>query len=306
MGEPSSEPLSSLTDIVLYHKLDYLTVLFLYLVTAILLHLSNTLTFNRFFLAGEKYGDTKLVDASLSFPFKENETFPDINLVVIVTLIYIVTALQTFYSYSPNISLTYKTPNFSLYTLHAIALMFFQTVALSGFIAQCCKQYAGRLRPDFIARLATKDPKVIQDGKFSYISGHSTFAFATMTLLGLFLVGQNHVFAADRKQKGASFHKLVVYLFLPLLFAGMVAISRTRDYYHDYSDINAGSAVGIFCAVCVYFLHFPSVSDKDSHIPKVLLQQLLNHKRRSFSQSSSVVNDVIDENEPLVYGTDKK
>ena len=43
--------------------------------------------------------------------------------------------------------------------------------------------------------------------------------------------------------------------------------SRTRDYVHNFSDINAGAAIGVSAAMIGYFINYPSLSQRDSDVP---------------------------------------
>lgn len=52
----------------------------------------------------------------------------------------------------------------------------------------------GRLRPDFLARLASGDAEAVEEGRLSYPSGHAAELFATMTALALYLAGRSRLF----------------------------------------------------------------------------------------------------------------
>jgi diacylglycerol diphosphate phosphatase/phosphatidate phosphatase len=49
----------------------------------------------------------------------------------------------------------------------------------------------------------------------------------------------------------------------------IVAVSRTIDYHHNFSDILAGSLIGAVISYICYFLYFPDLSDPASDQPKI-------------------------------------
>ena len=65
---------------------------------------------------------------------------------------------------------------------------------------------------------------------------------------------------------------------LPLILAGLVAVSRTRDYRHNFSDILGGSLIGIFFAIALYFLKFKSLTSHQSDELKIEAKED-EHKR---------------------------
>src|SRR4051812_1735047 len=115
------------------------------------------------------------------------------------------------------------------------------SLILTSFITDVIKNAVGRPRPDLISRckpvprtpdnkLVTidvcteTDPHTLQDGWRSFPSGHSSFAFAGLGFLALFISGQTHVFR-PRTDLGR-----VLLALAPLLGAAMIAISRCEDY----------------------------------------------------------------------------
>jgi len=65
-------------------------------------------------------------------------------------------------------------------------------------------------------------------------------SFAGLGFLSLYLSGKLQVF--DREGHVA---KLCI-IFLPLLAASLVAISRVDDYWHHWQDVFAGGLLGVF------------------------------------------------------------
>ena len=73
-------------------------------------------------------------------------------------------------------------------------------------------------------------------------------------------------------------YKLLITV-LPIFLAFLVAISRTRDYRHNFSDVLAGMIIGVFSAVFGYFLHYPGLGDVDCGIAKNRIQAIDFHQQ---------------------------
>ncbi|KAG5051240.1 hypothetical protein JHK87_003438 [Glycine soja] len=82
------------------------------------------------------------------------------------------------------------------------------------------------------------DKKVIKEGYKSFPSGHTSWSFAGLGFLSLYLSGKIKAF--DRKGHVA---KLCI-VFMPLLFASLIGISRVDDYWHHWQDVFAGGLLG--------------------------------------------------------------
>lgn len=146
-------------------------------------------------------------------------------------------------------------------------------VVLELFTVGAAKKYAGRLRPDFLSRMAAagytsdtqtvnpmEDPEYycrltqktykLQDGRQSFPSGHSGVFFVTFTMLSLFFFAHLRPFACQGSV--ARLFLALSVLFVPFL----CSISRTRDHKHNYSDILTGSLIGMACAFLGYGVCF--------------------------------------------------
>ncbi|RZC57333.1 hypothetical protein C5167_004637 [Papaver somniferum] len=133
-------------------------------------------------------------------------------------------------------------------TRSANGLLF--AVLITGVLTDAIKDDVGRPRPDFFWRcfpdgegvfdtvtknfLCTGDKKVIKEGHKSFPSGHTSWSFAGLGYLAWYLAGKVRVF--DRMGHVA---KLCL-LFLPLLVASLVGVSRVDDYWHYWQDVFAG------------------------------------------------------------------
>lgn len=74
-----------------------------------------------------------------------------------------------------------------------------------------------------------------------------------------------------REEHASNFGKTVL-VTSPMCLAFFVAISRTIDYHHNYSDVIAGSLVGYAVAYYVYFMYYPALTSKNSHLPKLHIE----------------------------------
>ena len=153
--------------------------------------------------------------------------------------------------------------------VHTLALTVGQAVGLAMCVTNPVKVYAARLRPDYVSRLiefahfnphnhTDQDLAVICDstehnifdGRRSFPSGHSSIAFAGWTVVAC--VVHARVFA---RRSNVSFLYLL-FVALQLAVPMFVAVSRTRDYRHNYSDIAVGSLIGICSALVCYPQHY--------------------------------------------------
>lgn len=148
------------------------------------------------------------------------------------------------------------------------------SIVLSSLITDIVKNAVGRPRPDLLARCqpsadtkpnvlvtiavcTAPDGHTLQDGWRSFPSGHSSFSFAGLGFLSLFLAGQLHVF--NYYSGGRDLSRALVCL-SPLIGAALIAISRCEDYRHDVYDVCVGSALGMTVAYWSYRRHFPQLA----------------------------------------------
>ncbi|KAH6965615.1 phosphatidic acid phosphatase type 2/haloperoxidase [Fusarium venenatum] len=160
-------------------------------------------------------------------------------------------------------------------------LSFLISIVLTSFITDIIKNAVGRPRPDLLDRcqpaVGTKantlvtidvctreDGHILQEGWRSFPSGHSSFSFAGLGFLSLFLAGQLHVF---RYSAGGRDLSRALVCLLPLIGAGLVAISRCEDYRHDVYDVCVGSALGMSIAYWSYRRHWPRLSSQKCDEP---------------------------------------
>lgn len=152
----------------------------------------------------------------------------------------------------------------SIHDFHHSILALVESAGLTLFTVNLIKPFAGRYRPHYIAVRYGDDPYLEFDGRRSFPSGHSAASFSGFGVLAFWAAGKMGLFAKDRG--GQTFKGFIA--ILPLISAFMIAITRTRDYHHNYSDILAGSFIGLCCSAGAYFNLYPSLFSKKSHLPR--------------------------------------
>ncbi|XP_068636558.1 lipid phosphate phosphatase 2-like isoform X1 [Aristolochia californica] len=180
---------------------------------------------------------------------------------------------------------------------HAILGLLFSTL-ITGVITDSIKDAVGRPRPDFFWRcfpdgkavyhnvtgnvICHGDESVIKEGHKSFPSGHTSWCFAGLAFLALYLSGKIRAF--DRRGHVA---KLCI-VFLPLLIASLVGVSRVDDYWHHWQDVFAGGLLGTVVACFCYLQFFPAPYHTNCWGPYAYFQVL--EEGRSNAQPSNFTN----------------
>lgn len=212
-----------------------------------------------------------LTDTSLQHTYAESERVPVWLLVVLAVIVPI--AIQA------ALSLVVAR---SFWDFHASLLGLVLSHAITVTATTMIKVTVGRPRPDVIDRCqpragATDSPvyglvtdaictnpldgRLITDGFRSFPSGHASTSFAGLTFLSLYFAGKFHLYG----RKGHAATSWLV--FIPMLGATLIAVSRTMDYRHHATDVIAGGILGTVVAVATYFLYYPPLSDPRCHKP---------------------------------------
>ncbi|KAG6030824.1 hypothetical protein E4U41_007752 [Claviceps citrina] len=160
-------------------------------------------------------------------------------------------------------------------------LPFAISLVLTSFLTDVVKNAVGRPRPDLLDRChpakatqqdvlvnievcETGDSHKLQDGWRSFPSGHSSFSFAGLGFLALYMAGQLRVF--HHPAGGRDLGRALLCL-SPVLGATLVAISRCEDYRHDVYDVCVGSVLGMSVSYWSYRRHWPRLSSAWCHEP---------------------------------------
>lgn len=171
------------------------------------------------------------------------------------------------------------------------------SVFLSGSITNCIKLGVGRPRPDFLARCfpdgnifvslecTGKEDDVIEGYK-SFPSGHAAMSFGCMVYISLYIAGKLHTFTSVGR--GSAWRLILV--IIPLLWATMIAVSRTADYHHHWQDVTVGAVLGIVVAYTVYRQYYPSVGRPSCHLPYISISPLNTQLRAHDREVSPVTS----------------
>ncbi|XP_057424084.1 lipid phosphate phosphatase 2-like [Lotus japonicus] len=171
-----------------------------------------------------------------------------------------------------------------VYDLHHSVLGLLFAVLITGVLTDAIKNGVGRPRPDFFWRCFPDGVEVyddkwggvichgkesdIKEGHKSFPSGHTSWSFAGLGFLSLYLSGKIKVF--DRRGHVA---KLCI-VFIPLLVACLVGISRVDDYWHHWQDVFAGGLLGLVVATFCYMQFFPPPYNDDGWGPYAYFQAM--------------------------------
>ncbi|KAK9107064.1 hypothetical protein Syun_023075 [Stephania yunnanensis] len=127
------------------------------------------------------------------------------------------------------------------------------SVLITGAMTDGFKDAVGEPRPDFFWRCFPDGNDVydqfgnvichgkksdLKDGYKSFPSGHTSWSFAGLGFLSLYLAGKIKPF--DRK---GNVIKLCITV-LPLIVASLVGISVVDDHYHHWRDVFGGALIG--------------------------------------------------------------
>lgn len=222
----------------------------------------------------------------LSYPLQTN-TIPFWSVPLIAILLPIVVILVYYFIRQ------------DVYDLHHAILGLLFSVLITAVITDAIKDAVGRPRPDFFWRcfpngkgvfdtrttdvLCTGDKSVIKEGHKSFPSGHTSWSFAGLSFLSWYLSGKIRAF--DRKGHVA---KLCI-VFLPILLAALVGVSRVDDYWHHWQDVFAGGVIGATVASFCYLQFFPPPYDIDGWGPHAYFE-MLAESRNGIQSSTTGIN----------------
>jgi len=138
-------------------------------------------------------------------------------------------------------------------------------VGINGFITDVIKITVGRPRPDFFYRcfpdgqitddLTCTNPNLrdVLQGRKSFPSGHASFAFLSFSFVAFYFMGKCNIFNEEGRGSGTK----LSFCLSPLIVAALIAISRTCDYHHHYTDVLVGSVLGLAISYLCYRQYYP-------------------------------------------------
>ncbi|XP_043651950.1 phospholipid phosphatase 5 isoform X2 [Drosophila teissieri] len=100
----------------------------------------------------------------------------------------------------------------------------------------------------------------INEGRKSFPSGHSSFAFASFGFIAYYIGAKLHAF--DIRGRGQTWRLCIAVI--PLFIALLVAVSRTCDYHHHWQDVTFGGLIGLFAGYISYRQYYPSIFRPDA------------------------------------------
>jgi membrane-associated phospholipid phosphatase len=131
-----------------------------------------------------------------------------------------------------------------------------QSIAINGIITDTFKKAFGRPRPNFFALCGSSNGVCLNtpppNARLSFVSGHTSFMFATCFFLTLWLLGKAKLYSRIAMPT-------VIACLAPVFFAGWVGATRTQDYWHHYDDVVGGACLGASIAYMCYRMHYRSV-----------------------------------------------
>lgn len=136
-------------------------------------------------------------------------------------------------------------------------------------------------RPDFLERCfpdgnvnddmkCTGNKADVIQGYKSFPSGHSSFAFSSLGYVALYIAGKCHCFSS--KGRGHAYKLCMVAV--PLVWAALIAASRTADFHHHWQDVSVGSILGMYIGYLCYRQYYPSIYSSQSHIPYSIVEMI--------------------------------
>ncbi|KAJ1553386.1 hypothetical protein HK096_008040 [Nowakowskiella sp. JEL0078] len=165
-----------------------------------------------------------------------------------------------------------------------IAIAFIFTMLITDVV----KNFAGRLRPDFLDRckfvpnanatttgwlfegkdgVCTGDKMLVEDGRKSFPSGHSSESFSGITFFVLWILRTTGLVPLQKIVRGSKYrNKSILISGHRILLAGVLSIAamlgatyiaisssqRTQQYVHHPSDVATGMILGVVIAIVVF------------------------------------------------------
>lgn len=201
-------------------------------------------------------------DVRLQYSYRKDETFPIWQLVTLCIIV------PPFLFLGVSVLDGCKTTRLRIFwdTFMALTALC-GSMAAQILIVCVIKNSVGLPRPDFLARCepgvdygrATIDDctgrnyRLIDEGFRTFPSGHSSTAFAAMTMVSMFSAGKLQAF----DHRGMS--PKLAFALAPMVLACAIAASRIRDNRHFLSDTIAGGVIGAGSSWWFYRQYFPSV-----------------------------------------------
>jgi membrane-associated phospholipid phosphatase len=160
--------------------------------------------------------------------------------------------------------------------VHHLLLSILQAYALASTWKIWLNVGVGRERPDWYARVAlassaatsaSEAEALLAEGRASYPSGHAAYSHTSGAACFWYLASRLRVFrAGDDAPTRFAFAALMLAV-APVGLATYVGTTRLTDYRHHFSDVNAGTFIGIVAGTLCYCLNFrlPGSAEEAAH-----------------------------------------
>jgi len=166
--------------------------------------------------------------------------------------------------------------------VHHLMLSLLQAYALATCWKNWLNKGVGRERPDWYGRLATGDKTTIAEGRASYPSGHAAYSHMAGAVCFWWLAGRMGVWG-DGLESGRSTCSLwtggrgehlqmlrLLVALIPVGIATYIATTRLTDGVHHFSDVNAGTFIGICCGSIAFHLNYNAYwASGGVHAPRI-------------------------------------
>jgi diacylglycerol diphosphate phosphatase/phosphatidate phosphatase len=208
-----------------------------------------------------------LSDPTIQHPFANDERVSGMQCLLIASMVPLFTIVGVAFYRRDRL----KPAEDHIHYIQLSVLGLLLSLTINGVFTDILKNWIARPRPDFLARCGPAkgtDPvkmvtiavctaplgqRVLTDGMRSTPSGHASISFSGLLYLTLWLCGHFRV-----TRPTSPVYKLLLAV-LPVLGATYIALSRTQDYRHHFSDIVLGGLLGNLIALGIYHKYFPSI-----------------------------------------------
>lgn len=157
----------------------------------------------------------------------------------------------------------------SLRDVHHGVLVLLSSRSLMRVVVESLKNRVGRLRPDFFARCewdaaarACLGPlHLVQDGRRSFPSGHSSTSWQGLLFVSLYLAGKTGAFAFAAIPRSTFLQSRLLRFAValaPLFLATWICVTRLEDHRHHPADVVTGALIGAASTLVMYTMYYPS------------------------------------------------
>ena len=199
------------------------------------------------------------------------------------TISIIAASFQSSHYYDKKLkNVNAKKRSFLLWDIYDAFMAYTLSVVVCGVLTSVVKLLYGRPRPDFFNRCfpdislddksaidakinsistlnlvcdSNSDEKVVEEGRKSFPSGHSSIAFVSFSFIAFYVWGKTLAFARYGKRRSWRFSTGWPFI----IFAVYVCLSRTQDYRHHWTDVLGGGLLGLFTAYICYRIYYPDL-----------------------------------------------